>query len=234
MTEIVLVHGAWHGAFCWQKVRGFLEERGHTVRTPELPLSEGLDSYVATVLGEIESCHDPVVLVGHSMAGAVISLVAEARPNRIARLVYLAAFAPLDGESINDKARLSFATALRDNMEVNDEGLVTVKPAVIPSAFYHDCDDSDIDVAIRQLRPQNPAAFTEKLSLTADRFGCVPKQYIECIEDQAIHVSLQRRMAQEAGCTLINSMRTSHSPFFSAPAGLGALIARIGIKDTKI
>jgi pimeloyl-ACP methyl ester carboxylesterase len=230
---MVLVHGAWHRPFCWDKVKPLLEGYGHTVRTPELPLSEGLDAYVDAVRDEIESCRDPVVLVGHSMAGAVISQVAEALPDRISRLVYLAAFVPLDGECINDKARLSLASALRDNMVVNDEGLVTVKPAVIRSAFYHDCDEADVTAAIKQLRPQNPAAFTTKLSLTDGNYGRVPKQYIECIEDQAIHVSLQRQMAEAAGCSLINSMRSSHSPFFSQPAALAALIAQIGIKDAR-
>jgi pimeloyl-ACP methyl ester carboxylesterase len=231
--KFILVHGAWHGPWCWDKVTAFLEDRGDTVFAPELPLSESLSAYVEVVTNAVKSADAPVVLVGHSMAGAVVSLVAEAVPDLIERLVFLAAFAPQDGESINDKARLSLASALRDNMDVNSEGLVTVKEDVIASAFYHDCEKADIDAAIPRLRLQNPAVFAERLKLSAENYGRVPKHYIECIEDQAIHVSLQRQMAEAAGCTLINTLRTSHSPFFSTPAALAALLAQIGIKDAR-
>ena len=227
--KFILVHGAWHGPWCWDKVTAFLEDRGDTVFAPELPLAESLSAYVEVVINAVKSAEAPVVLVGHSMAGAVVSLVAEAVPDLIERLVFLAAFAPQDGESINDKARMSLASALRDNMDVNSEGLVTVKEDVIASAFYHDCAKANIDAAIPRLRAQNPAAFGERLRLSAENYGRVPKHYIECIEDQAIHVSLQRQMAETAGCTLINTLRTSHSPFFSAPAALAALLAQIGI-----
>lgn len=197
---------------------------------PELPVDQGLESYVDVVVDAIGD--RSVVLVGHSMAGAVISLVAEAIPEKIERLVYLAAFALRDGESINDLASQSEASALRDNMSFAD-GLVTVNVDSIPGAFYHDCDPEDIEAATAKLRAQNPAAFGTPVSLTEDRFGSVPAQYIECIEDQAIPISLQRQMARNIGCTLVNSLQTSHSPFFSAPAALAALIAMVGIKDAR-
>jgi hypothetical protein len=136
--------------------------------TPELPLSESLSSYVEVVINAVKSAEGPVVLVGHSMAGAVASLVAEAVPDLIEQLVFLAAFAPQNSESINDKARMSLASALRDNMDVNSEGLVTVKEDVIASAFYHDCErptstpqSQDCDCRIQQ-RLGNGSSYRQK------------------------------------------------------------------------
>lgn len=233
MSNFVLVHGAWHGGWCWHRVKAHLEDNGHSVATPDLPLDRGLDDYVDTAVAAVEPFDDAVILVGHSMAGAVISQVAERVPDRIERLVFLAAFALRDGECINDLAGQSLASALRDNVEVSDDAMVTVKERVIAGAFYHDCSEEDIEEAKRKLRPQNPAAFTTPVELTDDNYGRVPTQYIECIEDQAIHISLQRRMARNIGCTLVNSLPTSHSPFFSQPASLAARLGTVGIKDSR-
>ncbi|XOV88832.1 MAG: alpha/beta fold hydrolase [Pseudomonadota bacterium] len=232
MTDFVLVHGAWHGAWCWDKVKVLLESAGHRCHTPELPLELGFADYVDTVVTVIQSCQQPVVLVGHSMAGAVIESVAEALPGQITRLVYLSAFAPQSGQSINDLARFNVASVLRDNVELLD-GMLTVKANRVIQAFYHDCDAGDIDAATGRLRPQNPDAFGHQLKLTEARFGSVPKHYIECVEDQAIHISLQRKMARDMGLTHVNSLQTGHSPFFSAPAALAALIATTGIRDAR-
>lgn len=235
MSKFVLVHGAWHGAWCWQKVIPHLEHAGHSVVVPDLPLAGSLEDYIATTVAEIEDTGSgQVILVGHSMAGAVISQVAEQLPDRIERLVFLTAFAPQDGESINDLARQNLASGLRDNVIASEGGDgVVVRPEVIRATFYHDCDEQDVSLALTKLRSQNPGVFGTRLSLTEARYGSVPKQYIECVEDQAIHIHLQRAMARRAGCSLINSLETSHSPFFSAPAALAAFLATIGIKDAR-
>lgn len=210
-----------------------LEERGHEVLAPDLPLDQGLDAYVARVVEVLALEESATILVGHSMAGAVISQAAEQMPDKIERLVFVTAFAPQDGESINTLARLNIASALRDNLVPGAAGSVIVKPDVVRGCFYHDCSDEDVDRATARLRPQNPASFGTKLALTPERYGKVRKQYIECVEDQAIHIHVQRVMAQRAGCTLINSLPTSHSPFFSAPAQLAAHLATIGIMDAR-
>lgn len=229
----VLVHGAWHGPWCWHKVIPHLQAAGHNTSAPELPLADGMDAYVEVVCGEVSRAGEPVVLVGHSLAGAVVSLVAEAMPDAIERLVFLAAFAGSSGESVNALAGRSLASGLRGNMEIRDDGLSVVKEKYIPAIFYHDCDEEDVELAMSNLRPQGTAAFNAPITVTAERFGRVPKQYIECVEDQAINIALQREMARNIGCFHVNTMNTSHSPFFSAPAALAALIATIGIKDTR-
>lgn len=234
MSRFVLVHGAWHGSWCWDKVTPLLEERGHTVAAPDLPLDMDLDADVATVADALNAEEGAAILVGHSMAGAVVSQAAEQLFEKIERLVFLTAFAPQNGESINTLARCNIASALRDNViPAADGGGVVVKPEVIRQCFYHDCSDDDVERAMAMLQSQNPAPFGTALALTPGRYGNVSKQYIECIEDQAIHIHLQREMARRAGCTLINSLQTSHSPFFSAPAQLAAHLATVGIKDAR-
>src|SRR6185312_289139 len=111
--NFVLVHGAWHGGWCWKRVSPLLRALGHEVFTPTLTgLGErqhlmspevGLDTHIKDVLGvlEYEDLHD-VILVGHSYAGMVIAGVAEKAAERIAHLVYLDAFVPADGKSLAD------------------------------------------------------------------------------------------------------------------------------------
>ncbi len=109
MTTFVLVHGAWHGAWCWDKVAAELTKAGNRVVTLDLP-SHGedktpahevtLDSYAEAIAKVIRGEEEKVVLVGHSMGGIAISAAAELVPDRIQRLIYLTAFLPRDGESL--------------------------------------------------------------------------------------------------------------------------------------
>lgn len=226
--DVVLVHGAWHGAWCWHRLIPELERYGATVYAPDLPIAEPFERSVAEVQAVIERCEQPAVLVGHSMGGALISQAAEAVPDRISRLVYLAAFAPADGQSVNSFGRENIASALRGHVSENEDGLLEVDRKIVPAAFYGDCEEADASDAISRLRPQHPSGFSTRLNLTPENYGRCERQYIECIEDQAVHVALQRQMAIAAGCFHINSMRTSHSPFLSAPAELAGFILTSG------
>ncbi len=111
MARFVLVHGGWHGGWCWQKVIPFLEAAGHEVCAPtltgmaervaELSPDIGLDTHIQDVLGLLEEKNlHGVILAGHSYGGMVITGVVDAVPERIAHLVYLDTFVPRDGESL--------------------------------------------------------------------------------------------------------------------------------------
>ena len=114
MSHFVLIHGAWHGAWCWYKLAAVLRAAGHMVTCPDLP-GHGVDrtptadvtlaSYVGRVVEVLDAALEPVVLLGHSMGGAVVTQAAEERPDRVRHLVYLAAFAPGDGQSVFQVAR---------------------------------------------------------------------------------------------------------------------------------
>ena len=228
--NFVLVHGAWHGGWCWNETKALLESQGHVVAAPDLP-SQGSDqSDVASVtmadcvdlvIACAEDMEGKVVLVGHSLGGVVISAVAEKIPAKIEALVFVCAMLPKSGESANDCGRNNIASALRGNLIPAEDGKsVTLKPAFIAQAFYHDCSAQDRDDAISKLSPQSTAVFGEKVTLTNQNFGDISKHYIECLEDQAVHLVSQREMAAGAKCELVTSLNTGHSPFLASPEAL--------------
>ncbi|HBY59224.1 MAG TPA: alpha/beta hydrolase, partial [Solibacterales bacterium] len=99
MASFLLVHGAWHGAWAWDRVKPLLAAAGHNVVAPDLPRST-LEANVACALAAVAHCPPPLIVVGHSLAGMTVTALAEQIPGRIARLVYLAAFLPKSGQSV--------------------------------------------------------------------------------------------------------------------------------------
>lgn len=230
MATFVLVHGAWHGAWCWDKLVPILKERGHSVIAPDLPGhgedqtprgGVSLDSYGEKVADTIAAQKEKVILVGHSMGGIAITAAAERVPERIARIVYLTAFLPRHGESLmaiedrNPKKSVPLALVIEEGSPVAD-----LDPAKIDHLFYHDCAPADAAAAKASLTPQPLAPFGTPLSLTAERFGRVPKAYIECTDDRAISIELQRDMIEKTPGVTVRSLPASHSPFLSMPGEL--------------
>ena len=151
MSTIVLLHGAWHASWCWQKVAPLLEQHGHDVLCPDLPGHRPDDAqlvtleiyteFVADLLSEIET---PVVLVGHSMAGIILSQVAEQFPEKIKSLVYLTAYLLADGQSMLEMAQRDREGLVLPNLVFSrDRKKATVKSSIVRDAFYHDCEETD-------------------------------------------------------------------------------------------
>jgi len=234
LSTFVLVHGAWHGGWCWEKVVPALEKQGHRACAPDLPAhgddrsppaSVTLDRYAARVCDVIGEATEPVVLVGHSMGGAVISRAAELAPERIRKLVYLAALVPRDGEPI---AALPVAPELLAAMCPSEDGTTTTLPeAQLRELFYADCSDGDIERAARRLCGQPVAVLLETVELSDARFGAVPRVYIECLRDRAIPIEEQRRMNGARRFQTVHRLEASHSPFFSMPDSLSELLVRL-------
>jgi pimeloyl-ACP methyl ester carboxylesterase len=230
MATYVLVHGAWHGAWCWHKVLPLIEERGHKVHAIDLPghgndktptASVSLESYVQRVRLVLDGEAEPdMVVVGHSMGGIVITQAAEERPDRIRKLVYLCAFLPTNGQSLLDLGRQDAQTMVRMPNTVvpsADGTSLTLKTESLTEIFYHDCSDEDVTFARERLVPQAAAPFATAMHTTEANFGRVPRVYIECLQDHAISPSIQERMYTTLPCERVITMDTSHSPFFSAP-----------------
>lgn len=231
MSTYILVHGAYHGAWCYAKVVPLLEAAGHTVVAVDLP-GHGdnpvprdqitLAAYVDHVCGVVDAQSEPVILVGHSLGGMTISQVAEERSDQIKTLVFLTAMMPQDGESRADvSVRVGENSTVAQARVPTDDGLAsTVRDEMIKPLFYGDCSDDDIATAKANLVPQASEVIAAKVRLTDANYGGVPRVFIECLQDGAIPIGTQRQMIAGAPCQRVLTMDTSHSPFFSAPQEL--------------
>jgi pimeloyl-ACP methyl ester carboxylesterase len=239
MATFVLVHGAFHGAWCWVKLVPALAARGHRAVALDLP-SQGADETpiarvslagnAARIADAIAGEAEPVVLVGHSLGGISISAAAELVPERVALLVYLTAFLPRDGDSI---ASISASPASRRDAGPSAfvrsaDGLSFYPvPERARERFYNRCSDEDVAYALPRLRPQAYSVQREVISLSPERFGRVPRVYIECLADNALSLGLQRDMVAKSPCRTVISLPTDHSPFFSAPELLADMLAKL-------
>jgi pimeloyl-ACP methyl ester carboxylesterase len=227
MATYVLVHGAWHGAWCWQKIVPALEAAGHRVDAVDLPGHgddrtpvEGmtLGSYAQRVADHVAAADEPVVLLGHSMGGMVVTQAAELVYDRIATLVYLAAFLPANGQPL---VELASGDVVQENLIVDEAaGTCLVAPHALRHAFYEECSDEDFELATSRLRPESLAALVEPVQITEERAGSVPRAYIECLLDRAIVIERQRSMQAARPCAHVLSIEADHSPFFSRPQEL--------------
>jgi len=230
MSTFVLVHGGWNGGWCWEKVVPLLEEAGHEAEAPDLPGSGddptpipevSLQGYADWISGVLDAQSEPVVLVGHSSGGVVISQAAEQRPDKVKLLVYLAAFLLRDGETLFSVAENETGSLILPNLVMSEDGAsATIREDVIKEALFHDCSDDDAERAKSRFAPQALAPFVTPLALTEENFGRVPRVYIETLQDRAVSPSFQKEMYERLPCQKVVSMDTSHSPFFSAPEDL--------------
>lgn len=232
MATFVLVHGSFHGAWCWYKLLPELEALGHRAVALDLPAQGDdetpiadatLDENVARVVEIIEQQSEPVVLVGHSFGGATITATAERVPDRIKLLVYITAFIPRDGESVNDITRSSLwppEKGARAFVRSEDGLSVSVAPDAVRERFYHDCSDEDVAGCLERIRPQPFAPRDAPVRTTPERFGRVPRAYIHCADDRSIPLRVQQEIVARMPCEKVVTLATSHSPFLSAPVEL--------------
>lgn len=238
MADFLLIHGAWHGAWCWEKLIQELERAGHRVQVTNLPGHDGaavdsaaihLATYANHVAGLLDDCDAPVILVGHSMGGMVITQAAELRPDRIEALVYLAAFLPRNGESLLAIENANPWSSVPQNLVPDAQGLTgIVRPSQVQRLFYHDCSEEDVRFALERLVPQPLPPLADAVSITAENFGRVLRYYIECTGDQAICIEQQRKMHEATPCAEVFTLNMSHSPFLSAPEELAGILGEIG------
>ena len=239
MATFVLVHGAWHGGWCWYKLVARLEAHGHRVLAPDLP-GHGRDrslsgpatyaDYVARIAALLEAEPAPVVLVGHSMGGAVITGAGEAVPEKVAKLVYLSAFLAPNGQSMLEGAAATSGPAeAAGQIDLAPDGLhTTFKDEGLRAAFYHDCPDEDIALAKLCLTPQSLEPMSAPVTWTAERFGRIPKAYIACDQDRIKgDAKAQRAGIANAPDAAFLILDASHSPFFSMPDELAGMLERL-------
>jgi pimeloyl-ACP methyl ester carboxylesterase len=228
----VLVHGAFAGAWSWHKVVPLLEARGDTVVTVDLPAhgdddtpiaDATLASYTEAVVAAIDASPRPVILVGHSMGGLVVSQAAEERPDQVKKLVYLAAFLVPDGTSLlqasaNDaESKLAmYVMPMGDSTTLATEG--------IAGAFCNDCSAADAADIEDHLRPEPLAGLTTPIHVTPEKWGSVPRAYVHTTADRAIGPSTQESFYTALPCEPVTSIDSGHCPFLTKPDEVAAAL----------
>jgi len=216
-ATVVLVHGGWHGAWCWELVVPRLEAAGIRAAAVDLPFT-GLAGDTAAVREVLDSLDDPVVLCGHSYGGAVVTGAGE-HPS-VRHLVYMAAFMLDENESLFTLGADVDGSELPGAMRVTDDGLCTIDPARARDVFYHDCSADLAERATNRLRPWPLESAAHPAEAVAWRSR--PATYVVSEDDRAVPPRVQKAMAARAAHTI--SWPTSHSPFFSQPGAAAELL----------
>lgn len=239
MARLVLVHGAFAGAWKWERLVGPLEAAGHTVETLDLPASGEdqtpvaevtLDAYVERVVAQIDERPEPAVLVPSSMGGVVSTQTAARHPEKVAAIVYVAAFVPQDGQSLMDLTRLPEGASdeLQAGMVIEgDPPTASLTPEVSRSAEFGESSEEDAAWAYPQIRPQPVVPFGEPVQIPEGTFDEIPRAYIVCTRDRSIPPGLQHRMVAENRIEDVIEIETDHSPMISRPAELAAAVDQL-------
>lgn len=233
----VLVHGAWADESAWGFVRNQLAIRANVV-VVNLP-AHGIDltpankislaSYVKNVTAAVNDQKGKVILVGHSMAGMIISQVAENIPSKIDKLIYVSAFLPANGEDLLSIGKKDKPGKVSENLEFSKDFItVAIKKEMIAAGVCDDCPPYMKDVLVKYHKPEPTKPLGEKVTLTAKNFGSVPKYYITTEKDEAVPYSLQQIMIKaNGGIKKVYKMNTSHLPFVVQPAEFLKIIESI-------
>lgn len=239
MTETyVLVHGAWMGKFCWADVASRLETAGHTVLTLDLPAhgedtlapnAVTLENYRDAIIRLIGDRHD-VILVGHSMGGMPISIVAEAIPDQLKALVFICAYLPRDGESLLQLSQEDQESHIGSYWRQEDPEHYSppwIAPEGIVDVFCADC-SPEIQATVKtHHRPEPVPPFVTPVALTDTNYGSVPRYYIETLDDHAVSHQLQTLMLSRVSVARRFQLPSSHSPFFSMPDRLTSCLLEV-------
>lgn len=222
----ILVHGAWHGSWCWEEVVRKLEDQGHKAIAPDLPghgednlwlNNISLKTYVDFIEDLVLAQEASVILVGHSMAGVIISQVAENIPEKIKKLVYVAAFIPENNGSLMQEARQGSTAGVSTETrvdELNNE-IILNKSERAKELFFNCCNEKQAEHALLKLQANEPfRPFVDTVEISQARFGKVDKLYIECLNDNAVTIEDQRRMCGKIPLEILR-IDTDHSPFIS-------------------
>lgn len=233
MAKFLLIHGSCHGAWCFDELLPLLNSNGHSASAIDLPghgddttpVAEcSLDGYAQKVVDNID---EPVILVGHSLAGVTISAAAELAPEKITRLVYLTAWLPRDGDSARAlRVAAGCPNLVEASIMCDDDTTTFFKPELTQNLFYHDCPEGTYEHASKHLCHEPLEPQRTVLSLGAN-FDNMAKSYIRCLDDHAIPAHVQTPMAERLASTDQYTLNGAHSPFYAQPDKLTEILFEI-------
>ncbi|GAB3915202.1 alpha/beta fold hydrolase [Larkinella knui] len=234
LPVFLFIHGGFHGAWCWNKLLPHLQPHARQVLTPDFAGSGKEHGELIQSLSRlVEKQAQPVILVGHSSGGMIITELAQRYPEKIQAMVYLAAFLLPENISPPEIMRQDKTSLLPQALQVDpDTHRVSVNPQMAKEVFYADCTDEVGAWAVAHLTsepqvPQSTSSSSNENSNQLEVKSTPPRFYIETQLDRALSIDIQRQMYQRLPCQKIYSMRTSHSPFLSQPEELTKILLAI-------
>lgn len=223
--NVVLVHGAWADGSSWDKVIPLLEAKGLHVVAVQLSLTS-LDHDVATVKRALELQDGPTVLVGHSYAGAVISIAGN--DDKVAGLVFVAAFAPDEGESVFGITKPYPPAPVGSELRPDSEGFVSVTPKGIKEDFAQDLTERERKLLVATQGPTNVSCFSTNLPVAA-AWKTKPDWFVVAANDRVIPPDLERAEAAAMRANTI-TLNSSHVVMLSHPREVADLIEQAAAK----
>lgn len=226
-SPIVLVHGAWSESRAWDRVADELRARGHAVVAVNLPghgpdatspKDLSLTGYADAVFKALP-VDGRALLVGHSMAGMVISMVAERAPERVSKLVYVAAYLPRNGESLYQLSMQDKDSDVGKFWRQDDPK--TYSPATIAregliATFCAECNPADQRYLLESHKPEAVPPLATPVILSAERFGRVPRAYVHTRDDRAVSLGLQQQMVTASGgANPVITLASGHMPMLT-------------------
>ncbi|MBU7586886.1 MAG: alpha/beta hydrolase [Nostoc sp. TH1S01] len=250
MSLFCLVHGAFQGTWCWNLLTPYLESQGHTTLAMDLPIENAfttLSQFADTVIKVLPKTDDDIVLVGHSMAGTIIPLVAEVV--KVRQLVFVAALLPYPGISTLDQFahQLDSDTLQSFNYQPKDPnqleqfhsepsmyepdslGKDYSDEAVLRNFFYHDCQPDVVDWAISKGRSQQSLAYIFETH-PLKTFPAVERKYIVCTNDRIISPAWSRYAASKRLGVDAIELPSGHCPHLSCPEMLASVLTTTPIQ----
>lgn len=235
MSHYILIHGGWEESRSWRYVSPILEQYGHSVTTIDLPGHGAnkrpipevtMEAYIQSVVAAIREIDQRVILVGHSMTGAVISQVAERIPEQIERLIYVAAFLLKDGETVLGAMQSDADGEFLAKVEFSDDQTyATVPEQALRNIGFHDVEDSVIQrVLPLMVEKQATEPFMAEVRVSREHFGTVAKTYIRTSIDKITSPALQDRMIANWDVDSVLELESGHFPAFSQPEELAELM----------
>lgn len=239
--HIVLVHGAWQGSWSFAAWQPMLQAQGWQVHAVDLPgngwppladAPASLDAYTTHVVAVVRAIGQPLALLGHSGGGQTVAQVAEAVPDQIAVLVYLAGMMLPSGQTYAEFVQQAAAddptlasAGIGAHLDWLDGGRVSqVQADGARRLFLHDVEPGAAQSAIDLLRPQPETGRQMRNQLSADRFGRVPRVYLGCRDDRSLLWPLQQRMQRLTPGALALDLDCGHVPQLAQPAALTHLL----------
>jgi len=234
--QYILIHGAWQGGWCFEPLATILRELGATVSCPDLPghgsnpvpvSTITYQMYYDSLVKELHTYTEPVILVAHSMSGILAAPLLDHYSDRISHLFLISAFVAQNGKSLLDIAMAGGPSEIPRILLTDEKNQTqSLDLSKVKNALYHDCPSELADWAICKLQPQPIAPFTTPINWVDSGKTRNKRTYILCENDRDVHQTTQHKIIEDYPCRVV-TLQSGHFPFLSQPRQLAAILTDV-------